>query len=367
MARQIVGSSIAAAAAALGLGWLGSADVSAHAAAPAAQAATPAEPAAATDSFEASLAAAEPAPKAEALAAPFAEDCTRARREIDRARCRGTQSFLRARLPNKTLYAVVDSSRVVSVSAYDAGARGYRVRLLGCVTCDDPVVDAQGESRYVTLAVPAKSAASLREAVVLAETTVPVENPEAGKVFEAKVKPHLRAEFLFRGDGTPWTHGGRKGVAFTPVGMRIFNRCTGDVIWSQPRSAKKVAVVEDLPGCAAPAAVASAPSPARNKEAVSIPNAPEKLGASEINAAMYESRSAIDACDAQFAKTGAVELEFDLSGSGGPAQAVRVKGPLGGTPVAACLLEAVRGVKFPRFSQARQTFTYPVRLGAVKR
>jgi hypothetical protein len=320
-------------------------------------------------SFEGLLEAAEPAPKAEALVAPFAEDCSLARREIDRARCRGTQSFLRARLPGKTLHAVVDSARVVSVSAYDAGVRGYRVRLLGCVTCDDPVLDSQGEARYVTLAVPAKGAPSLREAVVLAETTVPVDNPVAGRGFETEIKPRLRAEFLFRGDGTPWTHGGRKGVAFSPLAMRIFNRCTGDVIYSQPPSQKRVDVVEDLPGCA-PTPVAAKPpagtagtvaSVGRNKEGT--PDAPEKLGASEIGTALHDSRSAIAACDAQYKKPGAVDLEFDLNGAGGPPKAVRAKGALGGTPVANCLLDAVRAVEFPRFQQSRQTFSYPVRLG----
>ena len=372
MARQIVGSSIAAAAAALGLTWLVSA-------APPAQAAAADTPAQAADkparadhatadvgSFEGFLASAEPAPKAEALVAPFAEDCAQSRREIDRARCRGTQAFLRARLPGKTLHAVVDSARVVSVSAYDGGVRGYRVRLLGCVTCDDPVVDSQGEARYVTLAVPAKTAPSLREAVVLAETSVQVDNPEAGRLFEAQVKPHLRAEYLFRGDGRAWTHGGRKGVAFTPIAMRIFDRCTGAVIWSQPRSEKPVAVVEDLPGCKAPAPAVVSASGGRNKEATAIPGAPEKLGASEINAALHETRAAIAACDAQYKKPGAVDLEFDLKGSGGAPQAVRAKGSLDGTPVANCLVEAVRGVKFPRFTQARQTFSYPVRLGVER-
>jgi hypothetical protein len=337
-----------------------------------------AEPSDKASSFEALLRTAEPAPKADALVAPFAEDCGHARREIDRARCRGTQAFLLQRLPQKTLHAVVDSARVVSVSGYDAAVHGYRVRLLGCVTCDEPVVDSQGEQRYVTLAVPAKSAPSLREAVVLAETTVPVDNPAAGKTFETSVKPHLRAEFLFRGDGTAWTHGGRKGVAFSPLGMRIFDRCTGDVVYSQPRSEKPVAVVEDLPGCAPPS-VAS--GPATGRSVVGDPTAsagdgrvkdgtkeaPAKLGASEIGAALRDARPAIAKCDAQYQKPGAVELEFDLNGAGGAPQAVRVKGNLGGTPVANCLLEAVRSAQFPQFQQARQTFSYSVRLGGTTR
>ena len=328
-------------------------------------------------SFEGVLGGAIAAPRPDALVAPFAEDCAKARREIDRARCRGAQTFLRGRLPDKLLHAVVDSARVVSVSEYDAGVRGYRVRLLGCLTCDDPVPGPEGESRYVTFAVPGKDAASLREAVVMANTTLGAGTPDEIRAFEAAVKPHLRAEYVFRGDGTAWSHGGRKGVAFTPVAMRIFNRCTGDVIFSKPASERKVDVVEGLKGCAPEAPVASAagadrvgakagPNQAGKADKEGTADAPEKLGASEINTALHATRRAIAACDAQYQKPGAIELEFDLSGTGGAAQAVRAKGNLGGTPIANCLLDAVREAQFPRFRQSRQTFSYQVRLGATR-
>src|SRR5688572_16791859 len=96
-------------------------------------------------SFEELVKQSVPAPTADALVAPFAEDCERSRREIDRARCRGTQAFLRAKLPGKLLHSVVDSTRVVSVSAFDASVRGFKVRVLGCLTCDEPAEGPGGE------------------------------------------------------------------------------------------------------------------------------------------------------------------------------------------------------------------------------
>src|SRR5688572_17662354 len=102
-------------------------------------------PAAAERTFESLAEVAVPAPNADALVAPFAEDCERSRREIDRARCRGTLSFLRAKLPQKLLHSVVDSTRVVSVSAFDASVRGFKVRVLGCLTCDEPAEGPGGE------------------------------------------------------------------------------------------------------------------------------------------------------------------------------------------------------------------------------
>jgi hypothetical protein len=326
---------------------------------PTAEAPTP--PAQGNATFEDLLANAETAPTADALAAPFAEDCERARREIDRARCRGTQSFLRAKLPRKLLHTVVDSTRVVSVSAFDAGVRGFRVRVVGCLTCDEPAKAPDGEERYLTLAVPGKQAESLREGVIVGESRVNFASPEEARAFELKVKPHLRAEFLFRGNGTPWTARNEKGVAFTPVAMRVFDRCTGEVLYSQPRSAARVDVVEGLAGCGdEPVAARETSSPRKKDEGTE--EAPEKLGARELGDALKASMPAVAACDAEFRTTGSVELEFDLGGQGGTAQAVRAKGNLGGTPVANCLAQAVRSVQFPRFQAARQTFSYSVRL-----
>jgi hypothetical protein len=321
-------------------------------------------PAGSERTFESLSEVAVPAPKADALVAPFAEDCERSRREIDRARCRGTQSFLRAKLPQKVMSTVVDSSRVVSVSAYDAAVRGLRVSLVGCLTCDDAAKGPESEPYYITFAVPGSKANTLREGVILGEATFPVANPAEAKAFEANVKPHLRAEFLFRGEGKEWKHKGQRGVAFPPIGMRIFNRCTGDVLFSQPQSTAHVNVVKGLAGCEPAVANAgtnsASASIARDKEDVAAE--PEKLGSRELGDALKATREAIVACDAQYKTSGTVDVELDLAGTGGTAQAVRTKGRLGGTQVASCVGEAIRSVQFPRFQQSRQTVSYQVRL-----
>ena len=41
-----------------------------------------------------------------------------------------------------------------------------------------------------------------------------------------------------------WSYREHKGIAFAPVATRIFNRCTGEVIFSSPRSVAKVPVEE---------------------------------------------------------------------------------------------------------------------------
>ena len=54
-------------------------------------------------SFEAIARTAEPAPDLDALAATFANDCNRSRREINRARCRAMQSFVGQKLTQPAL------------------------------------------------------------------------------------------------------------------------------------------------------------------------------------------------------------------------------------------------------------------------
>ena len=332
-------------------------------------------------SFEDAAKDAATAPELDALVAPYLDDCAKARREIDRARCRGMQTFVQGTLPGRTYATVVDSPNVVSVSAYDAGIKGYRVRLVGCLTCEKPLAGPGGQKRFVTLKVPDKHAGSFGTASKLSDSTVSFDTVAEARAWEAKVRPQLRAEFVFKPTAKEWSYRQHKGVAFVPVASRVFDRCTGEVIYSSPRSTAKVPVEEDVEGCKpeAPAAASSRSSKeggaaqaqatgteaggnegGRNKEG--LDGRPDKLGASEITNALKPANAGLRACDTKFRTPGSVDLEFEVPGQGGPAQAVRAKGQLGGTEVARCLLDAVRTVKFPEFQRASQTFSFSVRL-----
>ena len=59
------------------------------------------------DTFEALLATAQPSVDLGTLIAPFVEDCEGARREIDKARCRGTVAFLKRTMPGRSYAAIV--------------------------------------------------------------------------------------------------------------------------------------------------------------------------------------------------------------------------------------------------------------------
>jgi hypothetical protein len=354
-------------------------------------------------SFEDAAREAAQAPELDALVAPYLDDCAKARREIDRARCRGMQDFVRDKIAHRLYSTVIDSPNVVSVSSYDAAIKGFRIKLVGCLTCEKPLLGPAGQKRFVTLKVPDRHASSFGAASILADSTVSFDSLPEARAWETKIKPQLRAEFVFRPSPKSWSYKDHKGVAFAPVATRVFNRCTGEVLYSSPRSTAKVPVEEDVDGCkpgapaaaaaAAPAAEpaskgekegaragrqagravpASATAPAvaaaqeaadsggRNKE--NLDGRPDKLGATEISHALRVANQPMRDCDVKHRQRGSVDLEFEVPGSGGPAQVVRAKGQLGGTEVAKCLLDAVRKVKFPEFQRASQTFSFSVRL-----
>jgi hypothetical protein len=312
-------------------------------------------------SYEAVARTAEPAPDVDALAATFANDCSRSRREIDRARCRAMQSFAGQKLPGRLYTMAVDSPNVVTVSGYDATVRGFRMKVVGCLTCDQPVQTAGGGKRFLTLKAPARDADSLGAGVSVARPDIPFDTLGEARAWETTVKPNLRAEFVFKGTGTEWNYRDHKGVAFEPVALRVYDRCTGHVVYSEPPSQDRVAVEAGLDGCGGDKAGANLAltTSGRDKEDTDLP---EKLGALQITDAVKEIRSDVSACDSQFRTKGTVELEFDVAGTGGSAQAVRTRGQLAGTDVAQCLLQAAHKVQFPKFQQGKQTFRYSVLL-----
>jgi hypothetical protein len=326
-------------------------------------AATEADGAADPSSFEEVAKQAAAAPELETLVAPYLDDCAKARREIDRARCRGMQSFVNDKLPNRIYSTVVDSPNVVSVSGYEAGIKGFRVRLIGCLTCEKPVLGPDAQKRFVTLRVPDKHAQTFGTASVLGDTTVSFDSVPEARAWEAQVKPLLRAEVIFKPAGKSWTYRDYKGLAFAPLATRIFNRCTGEVIFSSPRSMANVSVPEDAEGCkSSPSSETIGKSDKEGRQKEGLDNRPEKLGVGEIAQALKPVNAELRACDTRFKTRGSVDLEFEVQGNGGAAQAVRARGNLGGTDVATCLLEAVRKVQFPQFQRASQKFSFSVRL-----
>jgi hypothetical protein len=292
------------------------------------------------------------------LLAPFIDSCGGDMRELDRARCRGTTTFLRRKLPHQTFIAQSNDPAAIEVSGYDAAAKGYHVALSGCLACTEPMsIGRRHEPRFVTLATPDKSAGSLAAGVQVGKSTVTFDDFAAAKRWAEVQKPFLRAEFLFQpqAEGSDFTVGMAPGIALKLVGARIYNRCTGEIVLSQPPSTG----VADRPppGHQDPACrTVGQPQPMSDEE-LAADKRPEELSKAAINEAMEKTRPKFYGCFEKFHIPGALVLNYVVGGNG-TVQSVQIGSTFAGTPTGSCAMEVAKEMRFPAFKHERQTFKY---------
>ena len=225
------------------------------------------------------------------LLAPFIDSCGGDMRELDRARCRSTTTYLRKKLPQQTFIAESNDPAAIEVSGYDGAAKGYHLSLAGCIACSEPMpIGSHHEPRFVTLATPDKSAASLAAGVPVSKSTVAFDDFAAAKHWAEMEKPFLRAEFLFQpqAEGSDFTVGMAPGIALKLVGARVYNRCTGEILVSKPPStgfADRPPPGHEDPACSR----AGQPQPMTDEE-LAADRRPEELSKAAINDVMEKIR-----------------------------------------------------------------------------
>jgi hypothetical protein len=235
----------------------------------------------------------------------------------------------------------------VVASAYDARARAVRLIVTGCLACQQLVEAGAGERRYLTLGAPSRGPSGGPVAAELARGSVSLATPADAETWARTVRPTLRVEVLFRPADQPWTVGASRGHAFVPVGVRVYDRCTGEVLLSQPPSEARAP--QESP-CAA---AESAEAPSAGEEA------PESLSPAAINAAMKAVRGELAACLDRDRTPPTPRLAFEVAGSGEPVS-VHAEGTAAGTSLGDCLAGVAMKVRFPAFRGESQHFVYPV-------
>lgn len=311
-------------------------------------------PAGNVPTFETLARAAAPMADLGTLLAPFAGKCDGEARDLDRIRCRATRAYLRKVIPRRSFWAVVDDPATIAVSPFDAGIRGYHLSVAGCLACTRPVtVGRTNEKRLITLKAPEKEGESLRAAVEISRNSVAFSSLAEAKTWLNESRPDLRTQFVFQPADTEWSFGPSRGYALKLLGMRVFNRCTGEILVSRPPSTG----IADMPGMeegcrsrrsATEADLAKTPPPGMSEE----------LTKNEISLAMSIIRPQVFACFKQFKVPGLAQFEFLVAGNG-TVVSLRLSGSFFGTPTGSCLIEAGQNARFPRFSRARQKFVYP--------
>jgi hypothetical protein len=64
-------------------------------------------------------------------------------------------------------------------------------------------------------------------------------------------------------------------------------------------------------------------------------------------------------CYQKHKEAGMLRVRVSVKGSTGRIVSARVKGKFAGTPTARCALRAVRRLRFPKFQNSTQKFSYP--------
>ncbi len=313
-------------------------------------------PAAEPATFESLLGSAVAAADMATLLAPFADNCGGEKGELDRVRCRTTHAYLRQMIPHRSFWTIVDDPQVIAVSEFDAAIKGYHLSVAGCLACTRPItIGRLKESRLLTLKVPDKEAESLRAAVEISRNSVGFDSLGEAKSWLAHSRPELRTQFVFQPGQTEWTFGTSRGYAMTLLGLRVFNRCTGEVLISRPPSTG----LADMPGiddgCGeddGDSDGAGRPSGVRTAD----DGAP--LSKEDVSRAMGAIRPEAFACFQKFKVPGRADLDFVVAGNGSVSD-VRVNGAFSGTPTGLCLIEAAERARFSPSARERQRFSYP--------
>src|SRR5262249_21736965 len=135
------------------------------------------------------------------------------------------------------------------------------------------------------------------------------------------------------------------------MGWRVYNRCLGEVLWSEPASNSAKVTVTPAADCPKPdepkVAVAA-------KEPAAPDTRPSKLGSYEIERTLEPVKPRVKACYELYEVGGRADIVLDIQ-SDGVLAAAHVKGAFDGTPTGRCVVEALQGLKFPAFKANKQT------------
>lgn len=305
--------------------------------------------------FEDLAKGANPVTDLEKIVSPFLQQCGTGN-DLPDLHCRAIRAYMQHRVKTQ-IFTTLVSQGALQFDAYDSVKFIYPVTLQGCVTCSrpaefDPVLFASGNKFFITTKMPTKIEGNVPKGVELGKFEIPVDPRELGK-WTQTVQPFLQVQFLFRVVADKvWDAKLGPGITLHTGGYRVFNRCSGEVLFSSPPSSGPGPV--DKTGCPDTQAKPENQNPAQNL--------PEQLKPSQILENMKSIRDKVDACYAQYQIPGTADVSVTVAGATGQVSVVRVRGIFADTPTGQCVIDAVKELKFPLFRKESITFSYKYEL-----
>jgi hypothetical protein len=309
--------------------------------------------------FEDALVGAEPVTDLAQLVEPLFADC---KREDDLAtrQCASIRDWMIDKLHEGTYWAVGDES-ALSWAPYDPAEKKIELEVDGCLACGRPLT-VDGKPRFVTTRVPKAIKSGHAVGLDVGFQELPQADEKAATEFEQKMKGRLRVQFVFK-VGPVWKSGtGDKsfeGVTFVPVAYRIFDRCSGKVLASDPPTTDAKGALQAM----AMTRDASCPVELTDeqKKAEEWKARPEQLSPKQINAALAGARERVRDCYTEFQQAGTATVKLVVSREGS-IETMTLAPPFDKTPTGYCIRTAIKGTSFPHFKQEKMLITYPFQL-----
>lgn len=307
-------------------------------------------------SFEEALSGARYAGGAADLAQlfdPLFADCKRDD-DVSARQCVQVRDYLIERLRNDTFWTIGDDS-AISWAPYDPSEKKLELDVQGCIACTRPLT-IEGKMKFVSTRVPKAIKAGKVAGLDVKFHDVPQPDEKSAAAWQKKMQPRLRVQWVFR-VGPVWKSGAGdkayEGVTFIPVAHRIFDKCNGKVIASDPPSSGNAVAMKD----------ASCPDELTDeqKRQAELDALPVQLSPKQINQTLSQARDRVRDCYAEFqvAGTAVVKLHVDTEGK---IEYINLTPPFDKTPTGYCIRTALKGTMFPRFKGEKMLITYPFQL-----
>ncbi len=302
----------------------------------------------AADDFESRYKRTVPTDNLEKVLGPFLQKCG-AGNDLPDLHCRAIRAYMQRKI-STNLYPAFAMDEALTFGTYDNTKFEYPVTIKGCVTCGQPALFDPllfSPNKFWVVTTPPKSFKNgTFNGVDLGKFTIPVDPRRLGS-WTKKVKPFLRVQFLFKVQSKGvWKPSEGNGITLYLGGYRVYNRCTGKVLFSEPVSSAKAPI--DSTGCEA-AAASTGPK---------LPTLPKVPKASKIRELMRSARDKALECYKQFQIPGTAKLKLYVSGKTGKVSKVVLSGDFKETPTGTCVLNVINNLDFGKFRRKQITFKY---------
>jgi hypothetical protein len=289
------------------------------------------------------------------LAGTYFTDCPTGEGDLSLRQCNSVRNWQLEQNRNEVFVAIGDDA-ALAITPYDSAEKKLGLEVHGCIACTRPLRFegklADGKPRFVTTRVPKAIKSGRAIGLDLAFHDVTLKTEKEANEWQKKMVPRMRVEFAFK-IGPIWKSGAFEGLTFIPVAHRVFDRCNGNVIASDPPSTGKGPLMRDS-GC--PEELSEAERKAREDASL-----PDQLSRVDINRALAGARAKVHDCYTEFEQAGTANVVIVVDREG-KIESVKVMPPFDKTPTGYCVRTAIENTTFPRYRGEKMIIKYPFQL-----